>query len=255
MANQKEKFSLEEFKKPEVQERIRRSFTLAGKVEGELDKLHKEVEELGPQGMLELTKGLKARAEEDAEALGQLHASRAIIERMPGWEESDYKAQHDKIVERITSLGKKNPYAVPLAQKEARKHAYERRKVYREEVEEIRADAITLSEACQGKEGGVAVPVQLPKKEGGTLRGWVRLEVRNGKARIEKTTSTVKFLEKYGATEEGLPIWIQLSPPNFQTPRGESFFPRSVREVLAKRWQAELSGKIEAEVPEEAPVE
>jgi hypothetical protein len=101
----------------------------------------------------------------------------------------------------------------------------------------------------------VAVPVQLPKREGGTLRGWVRLEARAGKARIEKTTSTVKFLEKYGVTEDGLPIWVQLSPPSFETPPREPFFPKSLRDALTKLYDDELSGKVQEEAPEEAPVE
>ena len=245
-AAKKEGLTVEEYK---------RTFELAGKVDQALEKVHKEAAELGPEGMLNLQKTLKARANEDAEIIGKLRASRAIIERMPKWQDSDYKEQHDLVVQKITSILKKNPYAEPLAQKAARKHAFGKRVVYREEVEEIKAEIIPLTEACQGKEGAIAVPVQLPKKEGGTLIGWVRLEVRNSRARIEKTTSTVKFLEKYGTSEEGLPIWVPLLPPDFHTPKEEPFFPRSIREGLAELYRNELSSKVKVKAPEEAPVE
>lgn len=241
-------FALEKAAQKEGLKTTEQFFTLANKVDQDLEKLQKEAEELGPEGMLQLQRTLRARAHEDAKALSQLHAVRAIIERIPNWENSDYKTQHDEAVKRITAIGKKNPYAVPLGQKQARKHAFERRQVYRGEVEEIKADTISLTEACQGKEGSVAVSVQLLKKDGGTLRGWVRLEVKGGKARIESTTSTVKFLQKYGTTEEGIPIWVNLLPPNFWTPYGEPFFPKSLRKAMAKLYQDELSGE---EVPEE----
>lgn len=109
----------------------------------------------------------------------------------------------------------------------------------RTEIGTLRAKAtITLHEACDGKDGSVALRLEyFNQYKDRKIYGWLLLDCKDGWATIIEATTPIKWVEKYGLNDRESSYWVKLNPPLFvRTKDYNCQFPKTVQIWMIKLW-------------------
>tara|TARA_B100000315_G_scaffold260717_1_gene324388 strand:+ start:3587 stop:4750 length:1164 start_codon:yes stop_codon:yes gene_type:complete len=215
----------------------------------ELDTIGEEIDSIESGDLAQLSDKLRQRRKVDAEKLGKLHRRLDEFRKIPNIEESEWGPEYKRTLQMIETLTKKNPYAAEIskANEEAiNKQKREDRLVINKAKEKakelnLRKDTIPLHNACQGKNGFVALRVNC-----NGIIAIVRLKVQGKKGRIVDTEDSIDCLKQCGTTHEGNPRWVSLQPPNFKVPDSEkNYFPITIENGLADlyRWEEHIRAR------------